>query len=450
MSGKITATFGADVSEVEAKMMQATRATKAYERAVNALDGKKSGGDMTANLARQNEQIAKAMNILKGGAVGTGVAMLISQMKGFASAAEQMGDKASVAQKSAAQWGKEWDSFSSIFTQAGASVLGTLAGWGRSIGDVFRSPLEKSYDGVAESSERAAERQEAALKKSKEAHKKAAEEIPALLEKLKGEQRETELSSLSEYGRILTERAELEKKMEENKVKPKNDITKAEAIKLATEMETLSRNQASVEKKLREEEAAEAKKAADEKKQTAEKVSAALQKSADEEAVKQKKAAEELANLKYQKAWDGATNEQRLIQAIKEGRKALAAYEQNKTDENLLAVEKVRKKYEDVKEAIKAAADETKGISPGSDEKLKGSGLQRGEDGKLRRGKIIVSDADAARALKLKESDAGFNAKVNAQKIKDAGTGSGGLKGALSETEKLLGEIKTNLTPTKL
>jgi len=338
---KITAMFGADVGELEAKMLTATRATKAYERAVAAVDGKKAGGDFTANLAKQNEAIAKATNLLRGGAIGAGVGMIIGKMKEFASAAEAMGDKATVAQKSAAKWGKEFEEFAGSFTKAGASVLGTLAGWGRAFGDSFRSPMQKGYDAVAESSEKAAKRQEEALKKSKEAHAKAAAEIPELLKKLEGEKRETEMSALGEYGRLLTEQYETEKRLTENAAGKKNEVTKAEAIKLTTELEVIRRKRRDLEAKLNAEDASAAAKLAAEQKSKAEKLVA------DEAS-----AAAKIADLKYQKAWDAATNEQRLTQLVKEGREALADFEKDNTNKSLLRVEELRLKYEDLKKTM--------------------------------------------------------------------------------------------------
>ena len=58
MSDKITAYFGADVSEVEAKMMLATRATKSYEAAVKGV------GD-NSPFSKLNEEAPHVLRHLK-------------------------------------------------------------------------------------------------------------------------------------------------------------------------------------------------------------------------------------------------------------------------------------------------------------------------------------------------------------------------------------------------
>lgn len=65
MSNKITAHFGADVSEVEAKMMQATRATKYYERAVRELDKQAAANRASGLFGRIAGDAPKAIGRVK-------------------------------------------------------------------------------------------------------------------------------------------------------------------------------------------------------------------------------------------------------------------------------------------------------------------------------------------------------------------------------------------------
>lgn len=398
MAGKITATFGADVSEVEAGMMRATRATKAYERAVKGVDGAKIGGNLTNDLAKSNEQIAKGINLLKGGAVGAGVGVLLGQMKSFAGYAKEMGDSATDAQKSAAKWGDELEKFTGTIKGAGASVLGTLAGWGRSIGDSFRDPMDKAYDDVAESSEMAAQRQEAALEKTKAAVKKAAEEIPALLEKLKGEKRETELSSLGEYGRILTERYELEKKIAELAKQKPSPLRDSEGLKLQIQLEQLARKEKQVTDKIKAEEAK------------------AEEARINHEAAKRLEIAQQ-----YEK--DSLEQEAQI---------------QKNAEARLDSIAKEKAAIKDLKAEI-AKPDE--------------ADPRRNKDGRFttKDGKSIVSDEDRARSDATRARNAGFDNESRRNRISDAGrVGSDNAKNPVETSNAYLKEIASALKPAEV
>lgn len=398
MAGKITAKFGADVSDVEAKMMKATRATKAFAREVKAVDGKgKKSLDFSTQLDRTNSEIGKATGLLKGGALVAGVGMVIGQMAKFSQHAEELGDKATEAQKSAAAWGKEFEAFGNTIKGAGASVLGTLAGWGRSIGDKFRDPLDKAYDEVAESSEESAKRQEEALAKLREAHAKAAAEIPALQAKLKGEQWETQLSSLDEYGRALTEIYHIEKQLAEMDKKPRNAVNDAKRIALEIELEKAKRRERNVSEKIV---ASEEEKAARDAQARAD----AEAKAAQTEAERQERAAEEIAKLEEEARIAAMTDEEKLADLRKKGQEAYAKAQESGLNTDKLALAELRKEYADLEESIKAArAAGASANATDPDAKYASIGLKRGDDGKLRRGRVVISQEDADRTLADRE-----------------------------------------------
>ena len=69
MSDKIKAIFGADVSEVEAKMLVATRATKSYENAVKQLSKADAGSGMAKNMGKTNEALGEISKKLTAGRI---------------------------------------------------------------------------------------------------------------------------------------------------------------------------------------------------------------------------------------------------------------------------------------------------------------------------------------------------------------------------------------------
>ncbi len=450
MSGKITAHFGADVSEVEAKMLQAVRATKRYEQAVKAIDGKKEIEGVTQRLDKANASMAKGMGLLKGGAVGMGISLVIGQMKSFADYAAQLGDKATAAQKSAATWGKEFESFGNSIKDAGASVLGTLAGWGRNIGDKFRDPIDKAYDDIAEASEKAADRQEAALEKMKAAHAKAAAEIPELVEKLGVEQRETDLSKLDAYTRALTEVQEIEKKIAEIKAKPVTSVNQAERLRLSIELEKADRK-LHAESLKQVGEYIQKRDEATEKDKADIKEIAALFEAVDAKAAevakrREKEEAErlrEIADMRYERAWRFATDEQKIAQVRKEGREAQAAYDKDASSENLVALEKARKKWLDLRDEINGAKKDATTAETGDE----GGGRTRGADGKLRLRGAVVSEADAARSDNTRARNASLNRDAMRSRITDSGRIGNDAGSQLKRTEDLLTKIEGHLQP---
>jgi len=402
MSDKITATFGADVSEVEAKMLQATRATAAYERAVKGIDaanGKSaaSGGDLTKSLSQSNEQLAKGLNLLKGGAAAVGIATVIGKMQEFSNYAKELGKSASEAQKSAAKWGEEFAVFGNTIKGAGASVLGTLAGWGRDIGDKFRDPMDVAYDDVAKSSEEMAVRQEAALAKSKAAHERAAAEIPALIAKLDAAKYKTENVGRDEEAIAQDEKLQIEKQLDALAKSGKNgSVAEAERIKLEIQLEEkkskIKELEAEHQKKREADAANVAKKNSDAVIAQAKVISELKKKHIDEEA----KAKEEADKMEYDRKWESATKEQKMAQALKEGQAAHAENMFERSEASRLKLEQARAKYLALLEGKDAPAGGGKGGMSGE------PGRERGADGKLRKNGVVISEEDAARTDKTK------------------------------------------------
>jgi len=182
--------------------------------------------------------------------------------------------------------------------------------------------------------------------------------------------------------------------------------------------------------KQEEERVADARKKAEEEVSRAKEKAAEEQKRRDEE---EQKRVEELADLRYERAWEFASDEQKLAQVIKEGKAAQAKADADASSENLIALEKVRKKYIDLLETINGK---------------KGGGSSGGDsgDGSRMRGGVKVSAEDAAR------TDATYarNAKLNEQsmrgRIRDAGIVGSDAK-PLEKTESILASIDRKLTP---
>lgn len=127
MLDKIIAYFGADDSDFQRKIKS-----------------------MTASAKGMSENISRGVKLLEFGAVLGGVSKVIQGMKAASDYAKSLGDNATDAQKSAALWGEEFESFTNIVKDKGASLLGTLAGWGRSFGNLFRSEAEIAADALVE------------------------------------------------------------------------------------------------------------------------------------------------------------------------------------------------------------------------------------------------------------------------------------------------------------
>jgi len=160
---------------------------------------------------------------------------------------------------------------------------------------------------------------------------------------------------------------------------------------------------------------------------------------AEKESEKKKKLIEqemervnELADLRYERAWQFASDEQKLAQVIKEGREAQARVDADASSANLIAIEKVRKKYIELLETIRGKKD---GSSTGGDS---------GDGSRMSRG-VKVSAEDAARTDATYARNARLNSEAMRGRIRESRQVGSVEKG--NKTDELLQQIRDSLKP---
>jgi len=448
MSNKITAVFGADISEVEQKMVQATRATKAYERAVRETaktEGSGGGGNLFASLTAKSEKTlgtVKALSGALGGAAAAaglvpgigwaavGVAAVVAGVNAMKDHYEKMAEFAkSIAESATKEAGirnemrfvgvgssdrnkqeikeKRYEILSTVqkgtdgSDEAEAAKSAQIAKLDAEMADLKLKEL-----GFTLANKEADKKKTEAQLANIAATRKAAEDTASALALAKF----TELQSLiaaRDWGKKTETEQAAALEAEIKGMKAIRRMTSEQAVekmKLLNQYETL-------------------KKSIDDKETE-------RQKSLYESLVEREDDARDEINKQKDAAYEkNASNEEKLTKTIKAGREALAKFEKEKNSENELAVRNLRAKYQDLKDAMS-------GASSGAGDPLANSGRVRGEDGKLRRGNVIVSDADAARADDTKAK--------NMQNSRHAEAGSKD-KGILVPLESILKEFQ-NLT----
>lgn len=401
---KITAHFGADVSEVEAGMLQATRATKRYEQAVKAT-AVNSSSMLGANSA--------------------GATKLVSNIKALAGAFGAAGAAAG------------------LVPGIGIAAIGVAA--------VVKgvSMIRDHYAEIAENAKKAMEfmgRSATRFSEQRERNMDDPEKLEAAridLEKKRGMlvqlNGKTELQILADreaYEIALIKFQDLtaaaKKKANEEEEKAREKHSKDEDARAKQELDNYAR---AAEVKKRADDAA--KEAADKQAEEFKKMQDDHQKRMEEEANRQ----EEIDAARYDRAWRFATDEQKIAQVRKEGQKALDAYNKESSSENLLALEKARKKWLDLRDEINGAKkDASSGSAAGET-----GGRVRGEDGKLRLRGAVVSEEDAARSDATRKRNEALNRDAMRGKIKDAGRVGSTEKG--NKTDELLQQIRDSLKP---
>lgn len=119
---------------------------------------------------------------------------------------------------------------------------------------------------------------------------------------------------------------------------------------------------------------------------------------AAKEADEQKKKEEELAQLQYNRIWETATAEQKLRRAYKEYAEAKKKAEKESNTDNLIALEKAKDKViETRKEVADLNKEKAKGVSSESSLSLPGDSAST--DGKIRRGRVVISKEDRERTI---------------------------------------------------
>lgn len=422
---KITATFGADVSEVEAKMMAATRATKYYENAVRQVNKADSAQSAGGFLGRIGSVAPKALGSVKAlsGALG-GAAAAAGLVPGLGMAAIGVAAVVAGVNKIRQYYADAAESAKNIaesMARAGSRQRSKFMEAGGDEEEKLRRITKSAYDlGTAWRGAIAARLGDEEILRRREAYD--LEEI----------ERQKQIAVVNK------QRAESKKKADdENRRRQDEDFKLADA--------------AEQRRKQRDKESADAEKESAQKKaEMAKEVSEIVDMIVDAQKDADKKEAErieELAKLRYDAAWESATFEQRLAQVVKEGREAQAAAEKDASTENLIALEKARDKYRDL-------LAELKDINAA---KAKGNDLERGErgernkDGRFTRksGRGIVSDEDRARADATRKRDAEFDASAKSKLVRNEKSGAGKGDGTkpMAESEKLLAKIEGYLKP---
>jgi hypothetical protein len=388
MSGKITAHFGADVSEVESKMLQATRATKRYEQAVKSLDRQSAFGGINAGAPKALANVKALAGAFgqAGMAAGLvpGLGMAAIGVAGLTMAVKYVADK----YKEAAESAKE---IAEYMSRAGARQAAA--------DDSARTDKERLDLQRAQTAELKTQWMIAV------GAGRTDKEILAAREKW----------DISRFKLADMERANNKVIAEEEK-RAREAHSKQVDEDFKLEEENHKRN-LEVQKNI-----ADAEKAAAEQKK----------KSDDDE----KKRVVELAELKQERAMRFATEEEKLAQLVKEGREAQAKADANASTENLIALEKVRAKYLDLIDAMNGKKSGSAAPDSSSGD---GSRIVRG---------VKVSAEDAARSDSTRSRNAQLEAESKRGHIRESGKV--GSINPNDKTDKLLEEIRNSLKPSSL
>lgn len=347
MSEKITALFGADVSEVEAKMLVATRATKAYENAVKGISKAGGGDGMAKNMERTNSALGEISKKLTAGRILESVLGGVGIGSGFA-----------LAEKAAGLIASYWENAAKSAESIAASSDRTT--------EIFMKRIA-----LRETEEQALTKAKARASKADAALRADTGEDPEESANLR-EAAESAALALELLQKKARERAKAaaDKAADENKEREERDLT-------------LTKQKLSRIDKIEEE--------AREKKQKEDEEDAAAAKKRAEDVAKTQA---ELDQLVYERKWEMATKEQKLAQAIKEGKEAKARDMFERTAESALALEKARQKYAKLLEEGKGGAEKRDALATG--------GRQRNEKGQLTRNGVVISEEDAKRSDKTK------------------------------------------------
>ena len=456
MSDKITAYFGADVSEVEAKMMLATRATKSYEAAVKGV------GD-NSPFSKLNEEAPHVLRHLKhfGGlfkAIGES-AMLVP---GIGIAAVGVG---------AAVWGVE--KIRDYYKEAAAlskEILDNIEKASKI--EVSRikgnTPEQDNAEALKEAQTRLKEIQDGLTKVYPQGrNKKIISETREMTDAEAKEAAELEvkiqegLTAAAKFKKEAVDKKEKTDKAEKERAeKSRDEAYRAASDKLdvaekAAEFEALSDEdkikRLRLEKKMRMETDSDTigmkLRVIAIDKQIAE-ITDKIDERADKVAKATEKINQEIETTRYNRIWKRATLEQKLVQAQKEGRAAQAAYDKEKTAENLLALEKAKTKWRDLKDEVDAAAKSQDNATKVSVDPLATNGRTRGEDGKLHLRGAVVSKEDAMRSDATRAKNAKLNQEAQRGRIRDSKPI--GDEESLATTNQILTMINNKMSPKSI
>ena len=334
-------------------MLQATRATASYERAVKGISKAGVGGG--GFLDTLNTQAPKALGNVKALAGSLGQAAAAAGLvPGLGVAA--IGVAAVVAGVNMIREGYE----------ASAKAAAEIAAYFKEISAKSSMLAKSDADSLLTDKERA----ENAVKVTAQ---KKAEWMAA---RSAGDDDKEILRARFEYEKAISNQKKLTAKASESASASEKKANDDHSAMVDQDMKTWFGNQ---------------KRKEDAEKEAAKEI-AEIQKKHIEEISKAK---EEADNMEYERKWNAATKEQKMAQAIKEGQNAEAVNKFERSDASRLALEKARKKYLDLLEG----KDSSGGGMAGE------PGRERGADGKLRKNGVIISEEDAARTDKTKAAN---------------------------------------------
>jgi len=401
----IKAKFGADVSEVEAKMLQATRATKAYERAVKGLAGADIKDAAGKNLAQMNEQFAKAQSLMKGGAIVGGVSSILNAFSALSQSAKELGSAASENQKAMASWGDSAKEVKNAFSNFLSDAVGSVVQFSRTWGGL-RSAEVEAGDAMVKASEDSL----AATLKNIEARKRLnaeAKELAKIDAQIADEKKkrgeigatvdELAIARANDVAAAAEKLAELEGKG--NDTAEKRAAIKAAELEFQKTLTAAKNADNAAIAKFNESEA----KASQERQSEFEKMQNAHQ----EWMAKQEKDEAALAEARYKHIWDNATLDQKIAETKKKGQEAYAKAQKSQSAEDIKALGDLRVKYAELN-AEKAGGGKGKPMDLAGE----GTGRTRNEKGQLMRNGVVISEGDALRTEKTKAVDAKTESNV--------------------------------------
>lgn len=331
MSNGITAVIGADASQVEGEMTRATRAVNTYADAVQ--NAGKAGGSTSAGggfVGQLSSNLPKVLSSVKSlsGALGQ-AALAAGLVPGLGVAA--IGVAAVVAGVNYIR--KGYEDAAKAADELRKSTRDIMA----QSAAIFRAGEDSKMSDEDRLS--AAE----SLLKSKQAEWRVAvalgeDDLDIATKRLAFDQASAEAKK-------LRAKAIIDAASEESKSNKESSEMQEQDMKLWF---AAQKRKEDAEKDLADMAEKEAKDLADKNKKLDEEASDRNKKIIDEQAAAMKQADE----MAYERKWKFATDEQKMAQAKKEGQEAFARAQFEANGENLRDLEKARKKYIDLQEAI--------------------------------------------------------------------------------------------------
>jgi len=461
MDNKITATFDADISELQKKTKQAEQSAKSLDKSIKGVGSGDSVKGAGAHLDNVSKNIKDIDGIAKGGAATILFKEIGGRLLAAAQGARDMRDKLIESGQAvpplvnaAAQVADNWDKVSGNISKATTVAIGGLQKGIEYASAFIITGFDPKETALLMTAVEVEQRLEAASKYAAKIGEKTKEKN-AKADQMEVDAKERNMSDLDlEYKRekeVKQLKAE-QIKLEEEKVRLTKEISKTDIdpkkkeegiLRLAKIDSDHADNRIKILEKEKELEGLKAKTSAyfaegqkqkdeeekkrlDEKAKAEQKVSDAKKKSDEEES----KRIKELKDLERQRIWEAATEEQKLNDIIKRGRDALQKVKDNPQDTQAkIDLEKSRKELRDFQKGMTKTDTKKDGLSLDS---------MRDADGKIRSRGVIVSDEDRKRTLE----DRARNMKLSNESSKIGRIGSDNKKKVpVKTTEELLTEL---------